>query len=230
MNQSGVADRRLCGVARDGATIQLALLRHAQTDLHGRFCGHSDPSLSAHGREELPTIIGSLSQIELQAIWSSDLARARETAAPIAKHFGLDYTASHALREMNFGLWEGLTWNQVELQYPDDARAWAEMFPHYRPPGGESFREFQVRVIEQLEQLANHAEPGCMLIVTHAGFIRIAVSWVLGMPDQRISRIRLDYGALTTLARLGNHWTVTALNAGASCFREAKRNATEDRS
>jgi len=228
MTMTVVTNRQSCDVAGGDATIQIALLRHAQKDLHGCFCGHSDPSLSVQGREQLPAIIQNLSQIVPSAIWSSDLRRARETAEPIAKHFGLGYKISPDFREMNFGNWEGLTWKEVELQYPDDARAWAKLFPHHRPPGGESFLELQVRAADQLEQLAKHGEPGCTLVVTHAGFIRTAVAWVLGVPGERISRIGQNHGALTTLEKQGNHWSVTALNVSASRFPDARRKETKD--
>ena len=224
MTLTAVTNRQPCDVLGGDATIQIALLRHAETGLHGCFCGHSDPSLSVQGQEHLPTISQSLSHIVPRAICSSDLRRARETAEPIARHFGLDYKTSPGFREMNFGKWEGLTWKEVELQYPDDAKAWAKLFPHHRPPGGESFLEIQARAVDQLEQLAKHAEPGCTLVVTHAGFIRTAVAWVLGVPDERISRIGQNYGALTTLEKLGNHWTVTALNVSASPFPNATCN------
>ncbi|HXJ41309.1 MAG TPA: histidine phosphatase family protein [Bryobacteraceae bacterium] len=228
MTMTVVTNRQSCDVAGGDATIHIALLRHAQKDLHGCFCGHSDPSLSVQGREQLPAIIQNLSQIVPSAIWSSDLRRARETAEPIAKHFGLGYKISPDFREMNFGNWEGLTWKEVELQYPDDARDWAKLFPHHRPPGGESFLELQVRAADQLEQLAKHAEPGCTLVVTHAGFIRTAVAWVLGVPGERISRIGQNHGALTTLEKQGNHWSVTALNVSASRFPDARRKETKD--
>ncbi|PYT66019.1 MAG: histidine phosphatase family protein [Acidobacteria bacterium] len=223
MTLTAVKNRQSCD-----ATIQIALLRHAQTDLHGCFCGHSDPSLSVQGHDQIPSVIRSVSQVVPRAIWSSDLRRATETAEPIAKHFGLRYATSPALREMNFGLWEGLAWKEVELQYPDDARAWAKFFPHHRPPGGESFLELQARVVEQLEQLGKHAEAGCTLVVTHAGFIRTAVAWVLGVPDERISRIGQNHGALTTLEKLENHWSVIALNVNAARFADARRRETKD--
>jgi broad specificity phosphatase PhoE len=228
MTLTTVTIRESCDVLKDDAIIQIALLRHAQTDLHGRFCGHSDPGLSVQGQEQLPIIIQSLSHMVLRAIWCSDLLRARETAEPIAKHFGLHYTTSPGFREMNFGKWEGMTWKEVELQYPEDASAWAKVFPHHRPPGGESFLELQTRAVEQMEQLAKHAEPGCTLVVTHAGFIRTVVAWVLGVPDERISRIGQNHGALTTLEKLGNHWTITALNVHASRFTDARCKETKD--
>lgn len=228
MTLTVVTNRQSCDVLRRDATIQLALLRHAQTDLHGRFCGHSDPGLSAQGQAQLPTIIQGLAEIVPRAIWCSDLLRARETAEPIARHFGLHYTTSARLREMNFGKWEGLTWKEVELQYPDDAAEWVRLFPHHRPPGGESFVELQARTIEQLEQLAKYPETGCTLLVTHAGFIRTVVGWVLGVPDERISRIGQSHGALTTLEKLGDHWSITAMNVNASRSPDASSKEARD--
>ena len=228
MTLTAVTNRKSCDAVKNETTVWLLLLRHAQAGLHGRFCGHSDPSLTARGKEQIPAIIQSLSQIVPRTIWSSDLRRGRETAELIAKYFGLDYSTSPALREMNFGAWEGLSWKEVESLYPDDARAWAKLFPHHRPPGGESFLELQARAVEQLEQLANHAEPGCTLVVTHAGFIRAGVGWVLGMPDERISRIGQRHGALTTLEKLGNHWSVSALNVSVSLLSDARSTEIED--
>lgn len=229
MTLTAMTNRQSCDVLGVDATIQIVLLRHAQTDLHGRFCGHSDPVLSVQGREQIPAIIQSLSHLLPRAIWSSDLRRARETAEPIAKHFGLEYMTSPGFREINFGSWEGLSWTEVELQYPDDATAWAKLFPHHRPPGGESFLELQARAIGQLEQLAKESEPGCTLAVTHAGFIRAAVAWVLGVPDERISRIAQDYGALTSLKKTRSHWTVSSLNLSASRPPSAISKQIEDR-
>lgn len=228
MTLTAVTNRQSCDIVKNETTVQLLLLRHAQAGLHGRFCGHSDPSLTVQGQEQIPVIIRSLSQIIPREIWSSDLRRAKETAKPIARYFELDYTTSPGLREMNFGAWEGLSWNEIEFLYPDDARAWAKLFPHHRPPRGESFRELQARAVEQLELLANHAEPGCTLVVTHAGFIRAAVGWVLGMSDERISRIGQSHGALTTLEKLGNHWSVSALNVSAFHLSDGRRTEIED--
>ncbi|HVH71511.1 MAG TPA: histidine phosphatase family protein [Candidatus Dormibacteraeota bacterium] len=229
MSGTAISHRQECEVASGSTTIRIVLLRHAQAGLHGCFCGHSNPGLSAEGREQIPAIIESLSRVLPTAIWSSDLRRATETAEPVAKHFGLGYTTSAALREINFGAWEELTWREVELHYPEDARAWIELFPRHRPPGGESFAELQARAAGQLEVLTSHAKPGCTLVVTHAGFIRAAIGWVLGMPDKRISAIGQDYGAITILERVRNHWSVAALNLSASAFSATMLSQTGER-
>ena len=229
MTATAIANEQSCDIVPSESTIRIALLRHAQTDLHGHFCGHLDLGLSVCGQEQISTIVQNLSQLMPHAIWSSDLRRARETAEPIARYFGLDYTISPGLREMNFGAWEGLTWKDVELHYPEDASAWVKLFPNHRPPGGESFFELQSRVTEQLERLGKRVEPGCTLVVTHAGFIRTAIAWVLGVPNERISRIGQDYGALTILEKVRSHWTVIALNVSPARFSDVSQKEIEDR-
>jgi len=212
-----------CGAIGSKESREIVLMRHAEAGLPGRFCGHSNPSLSVQGRARLPAIIHSLSlaSISPTVVWSSDLRRAQETARPIAEHFGVDLTTSAGLREMNFGSWEGLTWNEVEVQYPEDARAWIDHFPHHRPPRGESFVELQSRVIAELESLAERAERSSVMAVTHAGFIRTAIAWVLGMPDVRISRIAQCHAAINVLEKVRNHWSVTAMNLNLAVFARA---------
>lgn len=205
---------RNCSLLSGGALVRLVLLRHARADLHGRFCGYANPALSVDGRKEIPSIIQQLSLFTPSEIWSSDLRRAEETAAPIAEHFDLKYKISAGLREMNFGSWEGLSWEEVEARFPEDSRAWSKRFPYHRPPGGESFREFKSRVISELERLSQRVSSCYSLVVTHAGFIRTAIAWILGVPDKRISLIAQDYGAATILEASGGRWTVSAVNAG----------------
>jgi broad specificity phosphatase PhoE len=206
MTSRAIVNANSCNGGRT-PSLQLILLRHPQARLHGRFCGHSDPQLTEEGRAALPAIISRFGVEPPSAIWCSDLVRAKETAAKIAERFGVLLTPSVALREMNFGVWEGLSWEEVEAQFPEDARAWAECFPHHRPPGGESFLDFQSRVIAELRRVSAGTEHGYALIVTHAGFIRVATAWVLGIPEDRISRIAVDHGAAVALRRIGEQWS-----------------------
>jgi len=191
------------------AVQRLLLLRHARAELEGLFCGHADPVLSCEGQSQIGGIIDFLSKAPPSLICSSDLRRAEQTALPIVRHFGVPLRTSAGLREMNFGRWEGLSWKEIEAQFPEGARAWSESFPHHRPPGGESFTEFRARVVGELQKIA--AEP-TTLVVTHAGFIRTAVAWVLGISDDQLLRIHLDYAGVTTLRKSGESWAVTGLN------------------
>ena len=192
--------------------FRLILLRHPQAGLHGRFCGHSDPELSEEGRRAIAGIVSHLDGTSLSAVWSSDLVRAKASATSIAEHFGVTCKFSVALREMNFGLWEGLSWKEVEERFPEDARSWIQRFPHHRPSGGESFVEFQSRVIAELKRLATFAD-GWKLVVTHAGFIQVATAWALAIPDGRISRIAVDYCGAVVLQKTGEYWTVGVPNS-----------------
>jgi broad specificity phosphatase PhoE len=119
---------------------------------------------------------------------------------------------------MYFGSWEGLTWQEVEARFPEDAKAWAESFPHHRPPKGESYSELQTRAILELESLLRTAESECSLVVTHAGLIRAFIGWVLGIADQRITSLAQDYGSISVIKQVGDHWSVAALNLNPSLF------------
>lgn len=192
---------------------RLVFVRHLESELSGRFCGHSDPPLSARGRSSIPALAECVRPLLISAVFCSDLRRARETAGPIADQFQLPCHTSKDLREIDFGCWEGLSWDEVERKFPDDAHAWTELFPHHAPPGGEHFRDFHTRVARELERLTKQNSTGCAIVVTHAGFIRSALAWALKIPDECIARIGQDYGGLTILEKLGNDWTVPTVNA-----------------
>jgi broad specificity phosphatase PhoE len=87
-----------------------------------------------------------LSQHAIRRVYTSDLRRARQTAETIAKHFGIGLHVRPGLREIHFGLWEGLSWSEVEVRNPIAAKNWAENYPHSPAPGGEPFRQFTSRV------------------------------------------------------------------------------------
>jgi broad specificity phosphatase PhoE len=198
-----------CGTYR----TRLVFVRHLASELSGCFCGQSDPPLSAQGRSCIAALADSVRPLPVSAIFCSDLRRTRETAAPIAEQFQLACQTSEELREIYFGRWEGLAWSEVQRHFPDDARAWAKLFPHHSPPGGESFRNFRNRVIGELERLADKNQNACAVVVTHAGFIRSAISWVLKIPDECIARIGQDYGGITILEKALDSWTVPTVNA-----------------
>lgn len=162
---------------------QFLFTRHAETDMIGTFCGHSDPELNDNGRSQLPGLIKALSSYPIQRVYTSDLLRAKQTAEAIGRHFRAEVCLRRGLREIDFGLWDGLSWGQIELRDPAMARNWVESYPNVTAPQGEPFGAFQQRVCKEVEFLLAEAPGPYVVVVTHAGFIRVVLTLLCGFPE-----------------------------------------------
>ncbi|HEV3040433.1 MAG TPA: histidine phosphatase family protein [Candidatus Angelobacter sp.] len=188
----------------------LLLIRHAHTEMAGRFCGHSDPELSNAGRQQLPEIVTRLQKWQLSAIFASDLKRAVQTAEPVALGCNLPVQLRTSLREINFGMWEGHSWEEIEAVDPAFASSWLKEYPYKAPPGGEAFRDFENRVRNELAELAGLIDRNMVAAaVTHAGFIRTALSLISETPIASIAAA--DYGSVTELKLVRQEWSVKSL-------------------
>jgi broad specificity phosphatase PhoE len=172
----------------------------------GRFCGHIDPPLSEQGLGQLAATAQTLVRHPLSHIFSSDLLRARQTADSIAAYSGLHVEVLPALRELNFGEWEGLSWTEVSARYPEHAQLWMEQYPLLSAPGGENFRDLQIRVRDALTQVADCTFGGCALVVTHGGFIRTAILMAQKLPDGALASLECGYACYVELCRSGGNW------------------------
>jgi alpha-ribazole phosphatase len=152
----------------------LLFIRHAETDMAGTFCGHSDPEVNARGHAQLGELINSLRNEEIGGVYTSDLRRAHTTARAIAEAFGVDCRVRPALREINFGRWEGITWDEIERRDDTYARRWIANYPRLPAPEGESLHDFERRVLDEVSLLSLEAEAAgcCVAVVTHAGVLR----------------------------------------------------------
>lgn len=193
----------------------LLLIRHAHTDMAGRFCGHSDPELSRSGRQQLPELITQLRQWPLSRVYASDLKRAVQTAQAVvavqnvtqnALQNNLPVQIRPALREIYFGEWEGRSWDEIEAADAATASAWLKGYPHIAPPRGERFQDFEQRVQNELAALAAEVEDEVVAAVTHAGFIRTALSLISKAPIASIAKI--DYASVTELQLAEQKWTI----------------------
>jgi alpha-ribazole phosphatase len=101
---------------------RVLFIRHAETEMAGRYCGHSDPDLSAQGRAQLTRLTEQLREEILDTVYSSDLRRATSTAQAIAAGRNIPRVLRPALREIDFGDWEGMSWKQIEQLDPDYAQ------------------------------------------------------------------------------------------------------------
>jgi broad specificity phosphatase PhoE len=165
-------------------TNTLLFIRHAETDLAGRFCGHSDPPVNERGHRQMEGLLKALENESIDAVYSSDLSRALTTAHAIARTFRLSSVAVPGLREINFGEWEGLSWQEIESRDAVYARKWSDDYPQLPAPGGESFEGFQCRVMTEVEQLITLTDQKCVAIVSHGGVMRVVLRVLYGLDEK----------------------------------------------
>jgi alpha-ribazole phosphatase len=178
---------------------RLLLIRHAETDMAGRFCGHCDPELNERGQQQLAGVVDRLSEYAIRRIYTSDLRRAQQTAEAIASHFGIGFEVRPGLREIHFGLWEGLSWSEIEACDPALARSWAEQYPNVTAPGGESLQQFERRVRAESAFLFAAATKCPIAVVAHAGFMRALLTIFYGVPEEEAWKLTKEYGSVVAL-------------------------------
>jgi len=151
----------------------IILARHGETDWNrdGIWQGHGDPPLNALGRRQAAGLADRLADVEIDALYSSDLRRAYETAEIIGVAKGLAITADRDLREMDVGSWSGLTSEEIQ-----------ERFPEAGHHDGESREAFDTRAVAALGRIARAHEGGPVLVVTHGGVVRALDRHVFGEP------------------------------------------------
>lgn len=177
------------------------LMRHGSTDLAGKFCGHSDPPLNDAGRAQIERAVSLLPSAP-EIIYTSDLLRARESAAILANYFSVPIVVRPGLREIFFGKWEGLSWNEIEHRYPAESSAWLKQFPAGTTPSGERYEAFIGRVKYEMEFLATQAQSHRWVAVTHGGFIRSALIEMSGLRSEDAFRLSSEYAAVVDLSRI----------------------------
>jgi probable phosphoglycerate mutase len=149
------------------------LARHGETDWNrdGIWQGHGDPRLNELGRRQAATLAEQLTDVAIDAIYSSDLRRALETAEIIAATRRLHVHTDPDLREMDVGAWSGLTTAEIE-----------ERFPGMSSHDGESREAFETRALAALHRIAGAHEGQHVLAVTHGGVVRALERHLLGEP------------------------------------------------
>jgi len=185
----------------DKATVpcRVILVRHTTAEGQGRFQGQNDVALSNAGRQELKALVEKCAAHPVQALYSSDLRRTRETVDALAGRFGLKVELCPELREIHFGEWEGLSWKQVVRRHPQLAQLWLERFPTQPVPGAEPFGAFQRRIAAAMRKLVAANQGKCVLLVTHAGVIRCVLGRAMGLPARNVFRLAQDPGAVNII-------------------------------
>ena len=180
----------------------ILLLRHAEPESAGLYIGRgSDPDLSPKGLCDAEEISSILSKEKPDRIYSSPLKRAGETIAPTARKSGLEVIISEGLAEMDFGEWEGLGWKEIEKRDPEIWRSWLDNPWKVPPPGGETLKVLQERVIASLNDILSRHHDGKILIASHGGPIRSILGHVLFLEPIAFWSVGIDYTCLCRFRR-----------------------------
>lgn len=155
------------------SSTRLILIRHGETDWNraGRIQGHQDVALNAMGQQQAQALAAALDDEPIEALYSSDLLRACQTAEPLAQRRGLVLRRHSGLRERSFGVFEGRHWAQIVDEAPEAAARWRQRDPDYVVGGGESLVMLSERVLQTIDAIARAHSAACIALVTHGGVL-----------------------------------------------------------
>ncbi len=194
--------------------VRLFAVRHGDTEFARelRFAGARDVPLTPRGRQQCEAVARALAGAFVAAVYASPLARARDSAAPIAAPHKLQVREEPAFREMAFGEWEGLTRADVALRFPADFEAWRAT-PHLvQPPGGERLDAVAARVTAGLSELCAEHDGQTVVVVSHAIVTRLIVLAALGLGPDRLWSVDASPAGITEIEYQDNWVTVHRMN------------------
>lgn len=201
-------------VEKPPEATRLIMIRHGEpeADARGRCYGRLDVGLSDRGREQAAACAAALAREPVDAVYASPRRRAVESAGYVAGPRGIEVRVEEALREIDFGEFEGRTYDEIAHDYPDVYREWMEHPTEVAFPGGESYVGMRERVASAVRRI-RAAHPGrTVAIVSHGGTNRVVLAEALGLADAAIFRFDqsfaaasvVDYFAETPVVRLLN--------------------------
>jgi len=191
-------------------TTRFIIVRHGETDWNvaSRIQGHSDSPLTAAGLAQARRIARRLASERFEALVSSDLGRALATARIIAGHTGHAIVTEPGLRERNFGRGEGLTYGELDHEYPDVFSRVRETDPDFVIPGGESRRQLYERVRATFEALARAHAGRRIAVVSHGGVLASLYRVIHGIGIAAPHPIPIVNASFNAVAFDGARWHV----------------------
>ncbi len=198
-------------------TTRVYLVRHgavvgAETR---RFIGHLDVPLSPAGQAQIRSLAARLEGVALDAVYTSDLRRTRESARILAEPLGLIPVELAELREFAMGRWEGLTAEEIRSLDPQAFVRWMADVGRFQFPEGESLPDLEARAWPAFERIVAAHAGGAVAIVAHGGTNRMILCRALGLGPERLLAVGQEYGALSVLEWAGARWVLRLLNDAA---------------
>jgi broad specificity phosphatase PhoE len=187
----------------------LLLIRHglSVTNNSGSFTGHLDAPLHERGHaqaQDLMRYLTTQTQFKIDKIYSSSSSRAYHTVLPTANALGLQVITSDLLKEINVGYWGGMTFEEIEKQYPNDWKLYREHLELSRYGNGETALESQARFVSAVEQIAKENDGKTVIITAHGGVLRLLYCAWKNIPLSQLRSVEIAANAALSIATFEN--------------------------
>ncbi len=175
----------------------IELLRHGELEGADIFRGSTDDQLTDNGWQQMVSTIDGKDGWDI--IITSPLSSCREFAEVIAQEDGVDLEINKQFKEIDFGEWEDKTPNQIIKENASLLEAWWQSPTQITPPAGEDFYDFRARVLKAYKEILREYKGKRILLVTHSGVIRVILMNILGMQDDRLFSLNIDYASFSKI-------------------------------
>ncbi len=185
---------------------KIYMIRHGKIDegAEKRYIGVTDLPLCNEGIEQAGRLKEYFSGIDIEKAYSSPLIRCVQTSEIILDGRNVAKQLIDELKEIDMGEWEGESFSYIKNRFPELYEKRGRHIDTFNPPGGESFYQVQKRVLPVFENIIGNSD-GNVMIITHAGVIRVILSKLLGSPLNEIFNVHQPYGCVNKLFRDGLH-------------------------
>ena len=194
--------------------VKLILVRHALTvdNQKSRLSGHIDSSISEEGKEQIDKITNYLKDFDIDKIYTTTSSRTKDTVKKLSELKSIEIIEKESLKEISFGDFEGLTFDEIKDKYPKEFQDMIEKGYEYKYPNGESLIDSYNRVCIELDNIISNNDDRTILICSHGGTIRNIITYLISNSYKYHWNFKIDNGSVTILEVQDGFTVITAIN------------------
>lgn len=194
--------------------VKLILVRHALTvdNQKSRLSGHIDSYISEEGKEQIDKITNYLKDFDIDKIYTTTSSRTKDTVKKLSELKSIEIIEKESLKEISFGDFEGLTFDEIKDKYPKEFQDMIEKGYEYKYPNGESLIDSYNRVCIELDNIISNNDNRTILICSHGGTIRNIITYLISNSYKYHWNFKIDNGSVTILEVQDGFTVITAMN------------------
>ena len=194
--------------------VKLILVRHALTvdNQKSRLSGHIDSYISEEGKEQIDKITNYLKDFDIDKIYTTTSSRTKDTVKKLSELKSIEIIEKESLKEISFGDFEGLTFDEIKDKYPKEFQDMIEKGYEYKYPNGESLIDSYNRVCIELDNIISNNDNRTILICSHGGTIRNIITYLISNSYKYHWNFKIDNGSVTILEVQDGFTVITSMN------------------